>query len=69
MLNSDFRKGRISVMQVQLEKDVGVAVGVDVGVRVLVVGVLDGVSVKVGGTNGVFVMVGVNVLVELGVEV
>jgi len=56
-------------MQVQLEKDVGVAVGVDVGVRVLVVGVLDGVSVKVGGTNGVFVMVGVNVLVELGVEV
>ena len=67
ILNNDFRKGRMSVMQAQLVKDVGVAVGV--GVRVFVTGVFDGVSVKVGGTKGVFVMVGVKVLVEVGVDV
>jgi len=44
-----------------------VAVGVDVGVCVLVVGVLDGVFVNVGDTNDVFVTVGVKVAV--GVEV
>lgn len=44
-------------MRAQFEKDVGVAV--EVGVGVLVTGVLDGVSVNVGGTKGVLVTVGV----------
>jgi hypothetical protein len=69
ILNSDRRKGRISVIQPQFVKDVGVAVGVDVGVRVFVTGVFEGVWVNVGGTKGVFVMVGVKVLVEVGVDV
>jgi len=46
-----------------------VAVGVEVGVGVLVVGVLDGVFVNVGDTKVVFVAVGVNVAVGVGVKV
>jgi hypothetical protein len=56
-------------MQPQSVKDVGEAVGVDVGVCVIDVGVLDGVLVNVGGTKIVFVTVGVKVLVGVLVGV
>lgn len=56
-------------MQIQSVKDVGEAVGVDVGVCMIEVGVLDGVLVNVGDTKIVFVMVGVKVLVGVGVLV